>query len=112
MKALSQIGQHASKFCLLQLSDAYAFNSSLHDPSLNEILTWSRKLRNFPCEEEGILPVLDMAKAVCEMGYDGWWSFETFELYMWDESPGVPNELAKRAWTSWQNVKAGMGFQD
>ncbi|KAL3460067.1 xylose isomerase-like protein [Aspergillus heterothallicus] len=49
-------------------------------------MTQSRNCRIYPCEEQygGCLPVVDVAKAVFDLGYRGWVSMEVFHTDMWD----------------------------
>jgi 4-hydroxyphenylpyruvate dioxygenase len=50
-------------------------------------MTQSRNCRIYPCEEHkgGCLPVIDIAKAVFDLGYSGWVSMEVFHTDMWDQ---------------------------
>lgn len=80
-----------SNIVYFQLSDA-----TVADPNqvgyprrdLNQppFMTQSRNCRIFPCEERfgGSLPVVDVARAVFDMGYEGWVSMEVFHTDMWD----------------------------
>jgi 4-hydroxyphenylpyruvate dioxygenase len=55
---------------------------------LNQLpyMTQSRNCRIFPCEANrgGVLPVLEIAQAVFDLGYTGWVSMEVFHTDMWD----------------------------
>jgi 4-hydroxyphenylpyruvate dioxygenase len=41
-------------------------------------MAWSRKMRLFPMESEGYLPVQEFTKTLMRMGYKGVWSLEVF----------------------------------
>jgi 4-hydroxyphenylpyruvate dioxygenase len=82
----------ASDIAYFQLSDA-----SVADPEQNgypirdteqpPFMTQSRNCRLFPCEPPqygGVLPALEVAKTVFELGYTGWVSMEVFNTDLWD----------------------------
>lgn len=75
----------------LQLSDATVADRLQRGYPLRDLnqlpwMTQSRNCRIFPCEH-GVLPALDVAKAVFETGYRGWVSMEVFhpDLFMQDD---------------------------
>lgn len=81
-----------SKIIYLQLSDATVADKDQKGyPNLDinqpPYMTQSRNCRIFPCEERlgGALPVVEVAKAVFDMGYTGWVSMEVFNTDMFDE---------------------------
>ncbi len=72
----------AEKIYILQVSDAYKPKEPL-DPSPDESgmrprARWSLSLRPVPFNG-GYLPVVDVAKAVLETGFRGWFSMEVFD---------------------------------
>lgn len=77
----------------LQLSDATIADPEqkgypMRDTKQPPFMTQSRNCRMFPCEPSkygGTLPVLDVAKAIFEMGYTGWVSMEVFNTDLWDK---------------------------
>jgi 4-hydroxyphenylpyruvate dioxygenase len=91
-------------FSLVQLTSARAWVPELHKAGDPEYQTWSCNLRNFPLEEGGILPVIDITRAIVNAGYKGWYSMETFERVAWDERESIPDELARRGIESWKKV--------
>ena len=77
-------------------------------------MSWSRNARCFPFEEErgAYLPVLDVFKAVCDAGYEGYVSFELFSRTVNEPGSHVPEEHAKRGQVSWARLKEHMGWKD
>lgn len=82
---------HPSKIVYLQLSDATAADPEQKgyprpDPAQPPFMTQSRNCRIYPCEEQygGSLPVVEVARAVFDVGYTGWVSMEVFHTDMWD----------------------------
>ncbi|KAH7112299.1 xylose isomerase-like protein [Dactylonectria estremocensis] len=75
-----------------QLSDATVADKEqtgypMRDLKQPPFMTQSRNCRIFPCEH-GVLPVLEVAKTVFEMGYRSWVSMEVFHPDMWTGDPG------------------------
>jgi len=70
------------KIYLLQISDAYKvpqpFNAERDDAGLLPRGRWSHDFRPLPYNG-GYLPVVDVAKAVLETGFRGWFSYEVFD---------------------------------
>jgi sugar phosphate isomerase/epimerase len=70
------------KIYLLQISDAYKvpqpLNSERDDSGLLPRGRWSHDFRPLPYNG-GYLPVADVAKAVLETGFRGWFSYEVFD---------------------------------
>lgn len=70
------------KIYLLQISDAYKVPSPLSaeadDSALRPRATWSHDFRPLPYNG-GYLPVVDVARAVLETGFRGWFSYEVFD---------------------------------
>ncbi|KAJ5599211.1 hypothetical protein N7450_000278 [Penicillium hetheringtonii] len=75
-------------------------------------MTQSRNCRIFPCEENrgGCLPVIDVAKAVFDLGYCGWVSMEVFHTDMWEERRSVPDDWARRGMESWKMLARRCGL--
>jgi 4-hydroxyphenylpyruvate dioxygenase len=68
-------------------------------------MNWSRNCRLFYGEQEmgAYLPILKISRAIFEgLGYDGWVSVELFHRCLADESPDMPEILARRAAVSWR----------
>ncbi|KAJ7693889.1 xylose isomerase-like protein [Mycena rosella] len=111
---------HASKFTLYQLTDAAPVpnplpaNQPAQDPAAPGLQTMSRTNRPYPFTEGGLLPLLDISRAVLEMQRSATrciWSMETFVPRAWAEEKGVPDELAAVAWQSWIRMKRELGIQ-
>ncbi|KAL4863432.1 hypothetical protein BDV12DRAFT_206483 [Aspergillus spectabilis] len=75
-----------------QLSDATVADAAQsgyprRDLGQPPFMTQSRNCRIYPCEEQygGTLPVIDVAKAVFDLGYRGWVSLEAFHTDMWEQ---------------------------
>lgn len=75
-----------------QLSDATVADPDQEgyprrDMNQPPFMTQSRNCRIYPCEEDrgGCLPVVDVAKAVFDLGYRGWVSMEVFHIDMWEK---------------------------
>jgi sugar phosphate isomerase/epimerase len=70
------------KIYLLQISDAYKapkpFNAERDESGLLPRGRWSHDFRPLPYNG-GYLPVLDVAKAVLQTGFRGWFSYEVFD---------------------------------
>lgn len=70
------------KIYLLQISDAYKapqpFDAERDDSGLLPRGRWSHDFRPLPYNG-GYLPVADVAKAVLETGFRGWFSYEVFD---------------------------------
>lgn len=73
-------------------------------------MSWSRNARLFPFEKPGYLPVLDILKAICDVGYTGYISFELFNRSMNEAHPTVPEEHATRGEVSWSRLVEYMGW--
>ncbi|KAJ5130805.1 uncharacterized protein N7515_006844 [Penicillium bovifimosum] len=101
----------------LQLSDA-----TVADPSqacyprrdLNQppYMTQSRNCRIFPCEERrgGVLPAIEVAQAVFDLGYTGWVSMEVFHPDLWNPRDTVPDDWATRGMASWREIALRCGL--
>ncbi|KAL5363121.1 xylose isomerase-like protein [Aspergillus floccosus] len=117
--SLQQMRQvvNPSSILYLQLSDA-----TLADPEqigyprrdLNQpkFMTQSRNCRIPPCEPEGTLPAIDVAKAIFNMGYSGWVSVEVFHTDMWEKRASVPHDWAARGMRSWQQSARRCGIKE
>ncbi|KAL4775065.1 xylose isomerase-like protein [Aspergillus nidulans var. acristatus] len=75
-------------------------------------MNWSRNARLFPCEEErgGYLPVLEIARAFFEIGFEGWVSLELFSRTCNDPDVKTVGEHARRGMDSWRRVVAALGL--
>lgn len=70
-------------------------------------MTWSRNCRIFPCEPEeygGVLPALDVCRAVFDIGFTGWVSMEVFHTQHYDPNPAISDIWAERGMASWKEV--------
>ncbi|KAI9927796.1 hypothetical protein MW887_002648 [Aspergillus wentii] len=81
-----------SDIAYFQLSDATVADPAQRgyprkDLAQPAYMTQSRNCRIFPCEEAygGILPAVDVARAVFDLGYEGWVSMEVFYTELWEE---------------------------
>ncbi|KAL3470597.1 xylose isomerase-like protein [Aspergillus californicus] len=76
-------------------------------------MNWSRNARLFPCEEErgGYLPVLEMARAFFEIGFEGWVSLELFSRTCGDPRDETHGEHAERGMESWRRVVRALGLE-
>ena len=75
----------------LQLSDATVADLEqkeypMQDLAQPALMTQSRNCRIYPCEEQygSTLPVIQVAKTIFDMGYNGWVSMEVFHTDMWN----------------------------
>ncbi|KAH8916632.1 xylose isomerase-like protein [Atractiella rhizophila] len=113
LSSLSSSPSHL--FSLFQISDALLLNPpfphhsiySGPDPSFPPFLQWSRKGRIFPYENpDGVclLPIATMIKRVRAAGFEGWWSFETFEASSWETDDNTPTRISQRAMKSWRKL--------
>ena len=69
------------KIYLLQISDAYRSSKPFEDKVLNGLRPrgrWSHDFRPMPYDG-GFLPIEDVAKAVLQTGFRGWFSMEIFD---------------------------------
>ncbi|KAL1891314.1 hypothetical protein Sste5346_007774 [Sporothrix stenoceras] len=96
-----------------QLSDATAAdpnqpNYPRRDLDAPPFMIQSRNCRCFP--GEGVLPVMEVAKTVFDLGYRGWVTMEVFNLDHWDTRSTVPDEWAQRGMASWRKVEEYCGL--
>lgn len=83
----------ADQIGYLQLSDATVADPDQtgypqRDLMAPPLMTLSRNCRIYPCEPAkygGVLPALEVAKAVFELGYRGWVSMEVFHVDLWKQ---------------------------
>ncbi|KAB8231548.1 sugar phosphate isomerase/epimerase family protein [Aspergillus alliaceus] len=75
-------------------------------------MSWSRNARLFAFEEDrgGYLPVLDVAKAFFDIGFEGWVSLELFNRSLADPDPTTPRSHAKRGFESWKKLVSALGL--
>lgn len=79
-----------NQIAYLQLSDATVADPSQkgyprRDLKQPPYMTQSRNCRIFPCESQngGVLPAIEVAQAVFDLGYTGWVSMEVFHTDLW-----------------------------
>ncbi|RDW76560.1 sugar phosphate isomerase/epimerase family protein [Aspergillus mulundensis] len=75
-------------------------------------MNWSRNARLFPCEVDrgGYLPVLEIAKAFFDLGFEGWVSLELFSRTCNDSRLETVGEHARRGMDSWRKVVRALGL--
>ena len=67
------------KIFFYQVADAAKPDAPIESfPTFPSRMAWSRKMRLFPMEKQGYLPVLDFTNTLRRMGYKGVWSLEVF----------------------------------
>ena len=68
------------KIYILQISDGYKtrLNDEVDEGGKRPRAQWSSCLRPMPFDG-GYLPIVEMARAVMETGFRGWWSMEVFD---------------------------------
>ncbi|EAW07693.1 sugar phosphate isomerase/epimerase family protein [Aspergillus clavatus NRRL 1] len=101
-----------AKVFYLQLVDAERLAAPLdtrhpfHVPGQPPRMSWSRNARLFPFEEHrgGYLPVVDVARAFFDLGFEGWVSLELFSRTLADPDPSVPEAHARRGYESWRKM--------
>ncbi|KAJ5631410.1 uncharacterized protein N7484_011510 [Penicillium longicatenatum] len=103
----------AKNIVYLQLSDAIVADPEqkgypVKDLKQPPFMTQSRNCRIFPCEAHlgGTLPAVEVAKAIFDIGYNGWVSMEVFHTDMFETRASVPDGWAKRGMESWRQVVA------
>ncbi|KIN02685.1 hypothetical protein OIDMADRAFT_178589 [Oidiodendron maius Zn] len=69
-------------------------------------MSWSRNARLFAFEESrgGYLPILDIARAFFDIGFEGWVSMELFSRTLVDPDPRTPEEHARRGMDSYMKL--------
>lgn len=101
-----------SKLFIVQIADAERLSQPLHpghpfyvanQPSR---LSWSRNCRLFLCESDrgGFLPVLNILKAILDLGFKGYLAYEIFSRSLADSDHLTPARHAERAKKSWQRL--------
>jgi 4-hydroxyphenylpyruvate dioxygenase len=75
-------------------------------------MSWSRNARLFAFEESrgGYLPILDIARAFFDTGFEGWVSMELFSRTLADPSPRTPQEHARRGMESYRKLVQKLGL--
>ncbi|GFF44049.1 3-dehydroshikimate dehydratase [Aspergillus udagawae] len=102
----------ATKVFYIQIVDGERLSAPLdenhpfHVPGQPPRMSWSRNARLFPFEEGhgGYLPVLDVARAFFELGFEGWVSLELFSRTLADPDPATPEKHAVRGWRGWRKL--------
>lgn len=76
-------------------------------------MSWSRNARLFAFEEDrgGYLPVLEVARAFFDTGFEGWVSLELFSRTLADPDPETPKRHARRGYESWRKLVAELGLK-
>jgi 4-hydroxyphenylpyruvate dioxygenase len=69
-------------------------------------MNWSRNARLFAFEESrgGYLPILEIARAFFDIGFEGWVSMELFSRTLADLDPRTPEQHAKRGMESYKKL--------
>ncbi|RSH77275.1 uncharacterized protein EHS24_003584 [Apiotrichum porosum] len=85
------------KIFLYQIADAARPPSPIQGyKTFPSRMQWSRKMRVFPMEPEGYLPVQDFTRAILKMGYKGIWSLEVFNASLDGVEPEVVDNHGQR----------------
>lgn len=76
-------------------------------------MSWSRNARLFAFEEDrgGYLPILEVARAFFDLGFEGWVSLELFSRTTADPNPNTPAEHARRGAQSWRKLVRYLGLK-
>ncbi|KAM0755372.1 xylose isomerase-like protein [Meredithblackwellia eburnea MCA 4105] len=111
----------AEDISYFQLSDAQpidlsqkSYPTNLRLPPEAPIqMVWSRNCRIYPCEPEhgGILPCVEIAKAIFETGFRGWCSMEVFHPGLYEEGEQVSWDWAERGMRSWEKMAKECGLK-
>lgn len=87
----------AKKIFMYQVADAARPPAPIQSfPTFPSRMQWSRKMRVFPMEPDGYLPVVDFTTALVKMGYRGAWSLEVFNASLDGAEPGVVESHGRR----------------
>jgi 4-hydroxyphenylpyruvate dioxygenase len=75
-------------------------------------MSWSRNARLFAFEESrgGYLPILAVARAFFDTGFEGWVSMELFSRTLADPDPRTPKEHARRGMESYKKLVQKLGL--
>lgn len=95
-----------------RLSDPLIEGHPFHVKGQPSRMSWSRNARLFAFEESrgGYLPILDIARAFFQTGFQGWVSMELFSRTLADPDPSTPAEHAWRGMESYKKLIQKMGF--
>ncbi|KAF9889748.1 hypothetical protein FE257_007054 [Aspergillus nanangensis] len=76
-------------------------------------MSWSRNARLFAFEEDrgGYLPVLDVARAFFDLGFEGWVSLELFSRTLADPHAETPRRHARRGYESWRKLVMALDLE-
>ncbi|KAL2378707.1 hypothetical protein RJ035_007349 [Blastomyces gilchristii] len=76
-------------------------------------MSWSRNARLFAFEEDrgGYLPILAIARAFFDLGFEGWISLELFSRSTADPKPDIPAAHARRGAESWRKLVRYLGLK-
>lgn len=78
-------------------------------------MSWSRNCRLFYGEQErgAYLPIREILHVILnDLGYRGWLSAELFNASLFEETPVVPEQHARRAAESWQKTVKEFGLME
>lgn len=100
------------KIFYVQIVDAERLDSPLDESHPFHVegqptrMNWSRNARLFAFEEDrgGYLPILDVAKAFFDVGFEGWVSLELFSRTLLEKNINVPSHHAIRGIESWKKL--------
>ena len=100
------------KIFYVQIADAERLDSPLdashpfHVEGQPTRMNWSRNARLFAFEEDrgGYLPILYVAKAFFDLGFERWVSLELFSRTLSERNINVPSQHALRGIESWRNI--------
>lgn len=101
-----------NKIFYVQVVDAERLSSpldashSFHVDGQPTRMNWSRNARLFAFEEDrgGYLPVLEVARAIFDLGFEGWVSLELFSRTLLEKHRNVPSQHAMRGIESWRKL--------
>lgn len=119
-RLVEQIKPHKDKIFFIQVVDAERLHAPLvpghafYNAAQPSRMSWSRNCRLFYGESErgAYLPVRTVAEAIInEIGYDGWVSMELFNRVMNSTDPDVVEELAERAYASWERLVRDLSLE-
>lgn len=113
LQEMKQDPTFKDRIAYFQLSDAIPAdpsqpNYARRDLAQPPFMTQSRNCRVFP--GEGVLPVMEVAKTVFDLGFNGWVTMEVFHTEHYDPRPGVPDDWARRGMESWKKVEEYCGL--
>lgn len=95
-----------------RLSSPLDENHPFHVPAQPARMSWSRNARLFAFEEDrgGYLPVLEIAREIFGLGFQGWVSLELFSRSLANPDPGTAEVHARRGRESWGRLVEVLGL--